>query len=195
MIKKLIYGLLIAAFAIPAFLYGVGDSRICRTLSELHRTYPAADLQDVYKTCYQDFWGAEHLTPDSAAAAQYLAYELAEAAADTMLMPDCEPCGWRHHYCRLSLALVIKGEMSEEELLSAFLEASGNHGCWPLRKQWLWKLEWHRICRVAIKTIPEWHDEELIAELKEAAEQAAPIRHSSAFREAYHPHYRISICR
>lgn len=193
MIKKIFYGLLIAIFAIPAFLYGINDSRIRKMVSQIHATYPAANLQDIYKTCYQDYWGAEHMTPDSASAAAYLEYELAQAAADTMLMPDIELCGWRHHYCRQSLARVINNEMSKETLLSEFLAASTHPYFLPLRKQWAWKLEWHRIHRIALKEVQDWQNEELEMELTEAAEQCAAVHHSQAFRDAYHPHYRLTI--
>ena len=54
--------------------------QLCR---EMHRQYPAATLQDLYKSCYQDFFGAEHLVGDTAAARHYLHEELSGFRADS----------------------------------------------------------------------------------------------------------------
>ena len=39
-------------------------------------TYPASTLQDIYKAFYQEHFGAEHMIADTAAARNYLNYEL-----------------------------------------------------------------------------------------------------------------------
>ena len=43
----------------------------------------------------------------------------------------------------------------------------------------------------AIKVCPTWSDQELQAELQEAARNKQAVRHSEAFRNTYNPHYRI----
>jgi hypothetical protein len=92
---------------------------MCQTMVE---RYPAATLQDLYKTCYQDFFGAEHLISDTAAVRQYLHSELAELPKEDVL-PISEPTGYRHRFQRMNLRAVQEGTMSEEDLLRAFLEA------------------------------------------------------------------------
>ena len=52
------------------------DSAIRQMCQYIHTQYPLATLQDIYKTCYQDFFGAEHLMNDTAAARYYINYEL-----------------------------------------------------------------------------------------------------------------------
>ena len=43
----------------------------------LLRQYPKARLLDIYKSCFQDYMGAEHLVNDTASAKAYLDQELA----------------------------------------------------------------------------------------------------------------------
>ena len=78
--------------------------------------YPAATLQDVYKTCYQDFFGAEHLMRDTAAARHYLHSELEQCREqDLSAMPLREPTGFRHRFVRMNLLNIINGSITEEE--------------------------------------------------------------------------------
>lgn len=158
--------------------------------------YPEANLQDVYKTCYQDFFGAEHLMQDTAAARAYLRYELSELGNEEMRelgMPMRESTGFRHRFVRINLAMVVNGEMSEEELLQRFIEAAWDERMNDLRDERMneWAEEWAQIERIAIEVQPAWQDEELQALLREAANNRQAVRHSESFRNTYKPHYRI----
>ena len=150
-------------------------------------TYPQATLQDLYKTCYQDFFGAEHLMQDTAAASKYLHYELEQMTNDEVVMPMCEPTGFRHRFKRINLALVRRGEMSEEKLLQLFIEAAGKEN--SLHDNW--SDEWAQIETIALQVHPTWQNEELQAVLHEAAANNQAVRHSESFRNTYKPHYRI----
>ena len=44
--------------------------------------YPQARLLDVYKSCFQDYMGAEHLIGDTASVKAYLMQELATTGVD-----------------------------------------------------------------------------------------------------------------
>jgi len=159
-----------------------------RTMCEqIAGMYPAATLQDVYKTCYQDFFGAEHLMQDTAAARKYLQYELEQMKNEEVVMPLREPTGFRHRFERINLALVLNGEMSEEELLQLFIEAAGKDNA--LHDNWAY--EWSEIERIALQVQPAWQNEELQAVLHEAAANNQAVRHSEMFRDTYKPHYRI----
>ena len=152
------------------------------------RNYPMATLQDIYKTCYQDFFGAEHLMNDTAAARRYLEQELEECKGlKDFGMPEQEPTGFRHRYTRISLECVLNGDMTLEQLLEKFIAAASQ----PEKPAGSWEQEWSRIERIALQTNPEWHDPELQAGLQQAAKLSRAVRHSDAFRSAYHPHYRI----
>ncbi len=154
----------------------------------IHSQYPLASLQDVYKTCYQDFFGAEHLMNDTAAARKYIHYELEQCQnVDLSLMPKREPTGFRHRFVRINFSNLIDGELTEEQLVMMFINAAGKDNAYS--DDWL--SEWQLIEKIAIETVPEWKDTELQSELMQAAEGNHAVRHSEAFRENYNPHYRI----
>lgn len=157
---------------------------------EIVQRYPQATLQDVYKTCFQDFFGAEHLLRDTAAAHQYLKAEIAATEAqDLSAMPMYEPTGFRHRFTRVNLSLVHSGEMSEDELFARFAEAAGTNNAFSDK----WEEEWKKVEAIALEVQPAWTDSALQAELRYAASVQSPVRHSETFRQTYHPHYRIII--
>ena len=165
------------------------EDKAIRTMCEdIHNQYPLATLQDVYKTCYQDYFGAEHLVSDTASALQYLQKELDECCnTDMSLMPKQEPTGFRHRFTRINLSCVVDNELTERQLLTMFLEAANKDNAFSEA----WNDEWARIESIALKVCPTWADHELQAELQEAARNKQAVRHSEAFRKAYNPHYRI----
>lgn len=166
------------------------SQRAVRDICELMLIqYPEANLQDVYKTCYQDFFGAEHMMQDTAAARQYLRFELDQMAREQKGkgMPFSEPTGFRHRFVRINLELVRNGTMTEEQLLQRFIDAAGNNNA--LHDHW--EEEWAQIERIALEVHPAWKDEELQATLRLAAYNKQAVRHSENFRNKYKPHYRI----
>ncbi len=165
------------------------DENAIRTMCmEIAEHYPQATLQDVYKTCFQDFFGAEHLLKDTAMAHNYFFSEI-KACKDENLsaMPDYEPTGFRHRFTRVNLSLIHAGQLSESELFSRFVDAAGTNNAFSDN----WSEEWQRIEKIALEVHPAWTDTILQAALQLAASTASPVRHSEAFRNAYHPHYRI----
>ncbi len=155
---------------------------------EIAEHYPQATLQDVYKTCYQDFFGAEHLLKDTAMAHNYLLSEIAACKDENLsAMPDYEPTGFRHRFTRVNLLLIHAGQLSESELFSRFVDAAGQNNAYSDN----WSAEWQQIETIALEMHPQWQDSALQAELRHAASVPCAVRHSEAFRNAYHPHYRI----
>lgn len=164
------------------------NKAIRQMCEELHTRYPEATLQDVYKTCYQDYFGAEHLMTDTAAARMYLHTELEEYGdTDMGSMPKEEPTGFRHRFIRINLSNVIDGELTEDQLLAMFIGAAGKSNAFGDN----WPAEWAKIVHIALKVNTNWSDPKLMAELEEAARTNHAVRHSDAFRKAYNPHYRI----
>ena len=149
--------------------------------------YPQATLQDVYKTCYQDFFGPGHAISDTAAARAYLKFELEQMTNDAAVMPLKEPTGFRHRFVRMNLRQVSEGQLSEEELFRAFLQAANEST--PVHDQWA--DEWAQIESIALQVQPAWLNEELQALLREAAANNQAVHHSESFRNTYKPHYRI----
>lgn len=164
------------------------DRAIREMCQDIHSRYPKATLQDIYKTCYQDYYGAEHLMTDTAAARMYLHTELEEwYGTDMSAMPKEEPTGFRHRFVRVNLSEIYDGELTEDQLLAMFIEAAGKDNAFSNN----WAAEWDMIVKVALKVNPKWSDPELQSELEEAARTNHAVRHSDAFRNAYNPHYRI----
>lgn len=164
------------------------DKAIRQMCIDLHKQYPQANLQDIYKTCYQDCFGSAHLMSDTAAARYYLHQELESIRnVDLSAMPKEEFTGYRHRFTRINLACVLNSELTEEELFTKFIQAAAPANALELN----WVEEWKRIEQIALQVNPNWADPKLQAFLRESAQANQTVMHSEPFRQAYHPHYRI----
>lgn len=174
---------------------GSEESAIRQMCTDIATRYPEATLQDVYKTCYQDFFGAEHLMRDTVAARNYLHYELEQMTKEPIVntIPFFEPTGFRHRYVRVNLREVIEKRMTEDELLLLFIEAATDEKIQSLKNEAMngWAKEWEQIERIALLVHPSWSNEALQKALREAAEMQQAVHHSETFQSAYKPHYRI----
>jgi len=132
------------------------EEKAIRTMcAEIAERYPLATLQDVYKTCFQDFFGAEHLLKDTAMAHNYFFSEIKACKdEDLSAMPSFEPTGFRHRFVRVNLSEVLSGAMSEDELFARFVEAAGTNNAFSDN----WSEEWQRIEKIALEVHPAWTD-------------------------------------
>ena len=153
-------------------------------------SYPQSRLLDIYKSCFQDYMGAEHLVSDKDRVKAYLDEELNATTLDELMPWYYEPCGIDGNYVRVSIRAVKEGIITEELLLDAFIRSANN----PRRPTIdAWRDRWHEI----IGTIDEMHlnlpnyleDKQFIDSVLSKDKYA--ISHSPEYREAYHPHYRI----
>lgn len=152
--------------------------------------YPQARLLDIYKSCFQDYMGAEHLVADTTSARQYLEQELATADLDAMLPWYYEPCGLNGGHVRVSLRAVMEGKIDAQALLQAFI-ASANREEIPSAESWA--EQWHGIIAAIdgmCLSLPHYEqDKQFIEEILAQGKYA--ISHSPDYRDAYAPHYRI----
>jgi len=152
--------------------------------------YPDARLLDIYKSCFQDYMGAEHLVSDTAMVQHYLEQELATTTADDLMPWYWEPCGIYGNYVRVSLRAVHEGLISADDLLNAFI-ASANSADRPSVEAW--SAQWHTIIKVIDQmklNLPEYvQDKQGIDNVLAQGKYA--ISHSPEYRNAYAPHYRI----
>ena len=153
-------------------------------------SYPQSRLLDIYKSCFQDYMGAEHLVSDKDRVKAYLDEELNTTTLDELMPWYYEPCGIDGNYVRVSIRAVKEGIMTEDLLLDAFIRSANN----PRRPTIdAWRDRWHEI----IGTIDEMHlnlpnyleDKQFIDSVLSVGKYA--ISHSPEYRETYHPHYRI----
>lgn len=56
-------------------------------------TYPKSRLLDIYKSCFQDYMGAEHLVSDRQRVKVYLDEEQQGTSLDSLMTWLYEPCG------------------------------------------------------------------------------------------------------
>ena len=154
------------------------------------QTYPKSRLLDLYKSCFQDYMGAEHLVSDKQRVKAYLEYELNTTSIDDLMPWNYEPCGIDSNYYRVSIRTIKESVISEDLLLDAFIR-SANTPNRPSVEDW--SKRWHKI----IGTIDEMRlnlprydrDKQFIDSVLAVGKYA--ISHSPEYREAYRPHYRI----
>ena len=153
-------------------------------------TYPKSRLLDIYKSCFQDYMGAEHLVSDRQRVKAYLDEELQSTSLDSLMTWLYEPCGVDGRYVRVSIRAIKENLIKEDMLLDAFIR-SANTSERPSIESWCDR--WH----VIIGTIEQMQlqlpnfdkDKQFIESILSAGKYA--ISHSPEYRETYHPHYRI----
>lgn len=154
------------------------------------QTYPKSRLLDLYKSCFQDFMGAEHLVVDHQRIKAYLDEELNSVTLDDLMPWIYEPCGIDSSYYRVSIRAVKEGLISEDMLLDAFI-CSANSSNRPSVDEW--NECWHKMIGTIDGmqlNLPQYNkDRQFIDSVLSVGKYA--ISHSPEYREAYRPHYRI----
>ena len=157
------------------------------------QTYPQSRLLDLYKSCFQDYMGAEHLVSDRQGVKAYLDEELNTTTLNDLLPWNYEPCGIDSNYYRVSIRTIKENVISENMLLDAFIRSANTPKRLSVEE---WSKRWH----VIIGTIDQMQlglpyyqqDKAFIDSILSVGRYA--ISHSPEYREAYHPHYRIVEC-
>lgn len=154
------------------------------------QTYPKSRLLDLYKSCFQDFMGAEHLVVDHQRIKAYLDEELNSVTLDDLMPWIYEPCGIDCSYYRVSIRAVKEDLISEDMLLDAFI-CSANSSNRPSVDEW--NERWHKMMGTIDGmqlNLPQYNkDRQFIDSVLSVGKYA--ISHSPEYREAYRPHYRI----
>ena len=154
------------------------------------QTYPHLRLLDLYKSCFQDYMGAEHLVSDRQRVKAYLDEELNTTSIDDLMPWNYEPCGIDSNYYRVSIRTIKESVISEDLLLDAFIR-SANSKKRPTVESWRdrWNVIIGTIDQMQLG-LPYYHqDKAFIDSILSIGRYA--ISHSPEYREAYHPHYRI----
>jgi len=152
--------------------------------------YPQARLLDIYKSCFQDYMGAEHLVGDQESARAYLEKELASMEIDDASTRFYEPCGFNGNYVRVYLRAVKEELITAEALLDAFVRSANS----PDRPDVAtWSSKWQDIIAIidgmGLELPHQQEDREYIEQVLLQGRYA--ISHSADYRETYSPHYRI----
>ena len=154
------------------------------------QSYPKSRLLDIYKSCFQDYMGAEHLVSDRKSVKAYLDEELNTTSLDELMPWYYEPCGIESCYYRVSIRAIKEGIITEGQLLDAFIR-SANSETRPSVESW--SDRWHMIIGTIDQMkldLPDFQeDKQFIDSVLSVGKYA--ISHSPDYRNAYHPHYRI----
>ena len=178
------------------------------------QTYPKSRLLDIYKSCFQDFMGAEHLVSDKERVKVYLDEELQTTSLDDLMPWYYEPCGVNGQYVRVSIRTIKEDLITEDMLLDAFIrsangrnseshpsslengrvvtdEGKANSDKRPTVESW--RDKWQEIIgtidQMELNLSNYQQDRAFIDSILSVGKYA--ISHSPEYREAYLPHYRI----
>lgn len=154
------------------------------------QSYPKSRLLDLYKSCFQDFMGAEHLVSDRQRVKAYLDEELNTTTLNELMPWNYEPCGIDSNYYRVSIRTVKENVISEDMLLDAFIRSANSEKRPSVET---WRERWHKIIGtidLMNLSLPHYQDDKSFIDSILSVGKYA-ISHSPEYREAYHPHYRI----
>ena len=159
-------------------------------VSRQMETYPESRLLDIYKSCFQDYMGAEHLVSDRQRVKAYLDEELQTTSLDDLMPWYYEPCGVYGQYIRVSIRAIKENLITEDLLLDAFIRSANSEKRPSVES---WRDEWHKIIgtidQMKIGLSRMGQDRAFIDSILTVGKYA--ISHSPEYREAYRPHYRI----
>ena len=164
----------------------------CRLESYMHR-FPESQLCDVYKYCFQDYFGLEHILTDSMAVVKSIEKEINGAnRSDWDAQPFYYPL-LNNEFVRVDLSYVRSGIIPMSVMASAMLQSSGRGKLGPKDIE-VWSERWHRILSFFLDgVLPQPRDMMGDMELidKALAQGQYAFHHSRLFNSAYHQHYRI----
>ena len=183
--KKTIFSVLVMLFSLA-----LSAQDIQGFVTKQMQTYPKSRLLDIYKSCFQDYMGAEHLVSDKQRVKAYLDEELQTTSLDDLMPWYYEACGVNGQYVRVSIRAIKENLITEDVLLDAFTR-SANSDMRPTVESW--RDRWHKIVGTIDQmelNLPNYQqDRTFIDSILSVGKYA--ISHSSEYCEAYRPHYRI----
>ena len=148
------------------------------------QNYPKSRLLDIYKSCFQDYMGAEHLLSDRQRVKAYLDEEMNTTSHDDLMPWYYESCGIDSSYYRVSIKTIKEGFITEDQLLDAFIR-SANSETRPSVESW--SNRWHMIIgtidRMKLDMPNYQEDKQLIDSVLSVGKYA--ISHSPDYREVY----------
>lgn len=147
-------------------------------------------MQDIYKGCFQDYFGPAHILTDTASVKRYITQELEQLPAQVSSDIYYEPCSWRENYYRVNLSVIKDGYISIDDFTRAFMESAGKAAP-ELTREWI--DEWATVMQAVRETATGIEcfeaDSAMITDMLQQGKYV--VHHSAQFNENYRPHYRI----
>jgi hypothetical protein len=150
---------------------------------------PASELSDIYKLLYQGAFGTGHMISSRAAAGDYLRREM-ETMGDAPRDPLLEPCSADGRMVRVNLRPFARAPLDTGRLLDAIMETVERVA--PDTASFLaaWTAVGAAIRRGTLPFDAGAYDAFSVAV---RGEGYPAVHHSDAYREAYHPAYRVVL--
>ena len=170
------------------------DNHTVHVVQDYMWRYPQSQLRDLYKFCFQDVFGLEHLLNDSLSAVRYIEYEMANSDSNDWRQPlFVYPLTLVNNYVRVDINYVRKGVVPMGVFVSAMLRSVENNVEARRIDKQSWPACWHSLLEVIERVTPRplnfEEDKALIDEVLKKGEYA--VHHSALFNATYHQHYRI----
>jgi len=164
-------------------------SRVRDMVQRQLQQYPQSRLIDIYKNCFQDYMGPEHMVDEPSQARANLTAEVSGLDMDSLSSLLYEPCGLDSQYYRINLRAVAEGRISLSALNDAFVRSAQLEH--PSVDKW--RQRWQGIQQVISDMhlqLPSYNeDSTAIAAMLGVGDYA--LSHSDEYRAAYYPHYRL----
>lgn len=180
---------LITLFSVLVFSsYAQTKNQVKRFVKVQMTKYPKIHLIDIYKSCYQDFLGSEHLISNKDASKQYISEEL-DNLNKSRTVQNFEKCGLKGEYIRVDLQVINNGLIDIDTLNNWFVESSKMS---PHTFQ-EWVICWDKILNIIESmdlNLPDFEKEQLFIDNLLKNNKYA-CSHSQEYKAYYDPHYRI----
>jgi len=165
-------------------------NRARQVLSDYLRLFPEAQLQDVYKLCFQDIYGPGHIIKDSATCAAYILREMEQIDTADTRYPDYEYAGIEGNYVRVNIRILKQHRFDLGRFVQLLMLSARQDKPMPLYD---WRGQWQRLQTLLGTLNPRPHNFEAdAAALQQVFDRGDYVFHHSArFNQAYAPHYRL----
>lgn len=165
-------------------------NRARQVLSDYLRRFPQAQLQDVYKLCFQDIYGPGHIIKDSATCAGYILREMEQVDTADTRYPDYEYAGIEGNYVRVNIKILKQHRFDLGRFVQLLMLSARQDNPMPLYD---WRGQWQRLQTLLGTFQPRpLNFEADAAALQQVFDRGDYVFHHSArFNQAYAPHYRL----
>jgi hypothetical protein len=144
--------------------------------------YPDMQIQDVYKLIHQAAMGSEHAVADPDAARKWIEREIAEMG-NGQAEPAIDPISPNGEIVRVHLRPYVQMDGSIEKLVAAFVHTANEHHSNIVLLEHYWAIA------TMLGRFPTANMENFIESMK--ANHYPAVHHSSEYKTAYHPAYRV----
>ena len=164
------------------------ETKVKQGLQDYLHLYPQAQLRDVYKTCFQDYFGPGHLLSNVSEAEKYLISEL----EDTKYFggPLYETTGIDGNYYRVNILVVARGIIPLNIFMDAFVRSAKLAQKVSIE---MWHSKWNQIESIYTKLVnmseQDKFDSDEIHHMLDVGNYQC--HHSARFNDSYNFHYRI----